>query len=55
MIKLCSLEEKLERDNKLPYLYRRYVDDTIIAMPDVAGAESFRLMNVIPRSASGWR
>ena len=38
---LCSLEEKLERDNKLPYLYRRYVDDTITAMPDVAGAESF--------------
>ena len=38
---LCSLEEKLERDNKLPNLYRRYVDDTITAMPDVAGAESF--------------
>ena len=38
---LCSLEEKLERDNKLPYLYRRYVDDTTTAMPDVAGAESF--------------
>ena len=38
---LCSLEEKLERDNKLPNLYRRYADDTITAMPDVAGAESF--------------
>ena len=38
---LCSLEEKLGRDNKLPYLYRRYVDNTITAMPDVAGAESF--------------
>ena len=38
---LCSLEEKLARDNKLPNLYRRYVDDTITAMPDVAGAESF--------------
>ena len=38
---LCSLEEKLERDNKLPNQYRRYVDDTITAMPDVAGAESF--------------
>ena len=38
---LCSLEEKLERDNKLPNLYRRYVDDTITAMPDVAGALSF--------------
>ena len=38
---LCSLEEKPERDNKLPKLYGRYVDDTITAMPDVAGAESF--------------
>ena len=35
----CSLEEKLERE--LPNLYRRYVDVTITAMPDVAGAESF--------------
>ena len=38
---LCSLEEKLERDNKLPNLYKRYIDDTITAMPDVAGAEPF--------------
>ena len=38
---LSSLEKKLERDNKLPNLYRRCVDDTITAMPDVAGAESF--------------
>ena len=35
---LCSLEEKLERDNKLHNLYRRYIDDTITAMPDLAGA-----------------
>ena len=43
---LCSLEEKLERYNKLPNLYRRYVDDTItaICMPYVAGAESFLSM-----------
>ena len=38
---LCSLEEKLERDNKLPNLYRRYMDDTITAMSDVAAAEYF--------------
>ena len=35
---LCSLEEKLERDNKLHNLYRRFIDDTITAMPDLAGA-----------------
>ena len=38
---LCSLEEKLERENKLPNLYKRYVDDTFTAMPDKADAESF--------------
>ena len=53
---LCSLEEKLERDNKLPYLYRRYLDDTITAMPDVAGAESFlSTLNECHPSASRWR
>ena len=24
---LCSIEEKLERENKLPEFYKRYVDD----------------------------
>ena len=32
---LCSLEDDLEKEDKLPNLYRRYVDDTITAMPDV--------------------
>ena len=38
---LCSIEEKLELDNKLPNLYRRYVDDTLTTMPDVSTAQSF--------------
>ena len=29
---LCSIEEKLEQDNKLPEFYRRYVDDTFATM-----------------------
>jgi len=29
---LCSIEEKLEHDNKLPEFYRRYVDDTLATM-----------------------
>ena len=35
------INRQVEKDKKLPNLYGRYVDDTITAMPDVAGAESF--------------
>lgn len=36
----CSPEENLEKEDKLPNLYRRYVDDTITAMPDVHEAKA---------------
>ena len=26
---MCSVEEKLERENKLPSFYKRYMDDTL--------------------------
>ena len=38
---LCSIEEKLEQDNKLPDFYRRYVDDTLTTKKDVPAAEAF--------------
>jgi len=39
---MCHLEEKLTRDAvEFPDLYRRYVDDTIVVMPDVNTAEDF--------------
>ena len=38
---LCSIEEKLELDNKLPDFYRRCVDDTLATMKDVPAAEAF--------------
>ena len=38
---LCSIEEKLEQENKLPDFYRRYVDDTLATMKDVPAAEAF--------------
>jgi len=38
---LCSIEEKLEQDNKLPDFYRRSVDDTLATMKDVPAAEAF--------------
>ena len=38
---LCSIEEKLEQDNKLPEFYRRYVDDTFTTMKNMPAAEDF--------------
>ena len=36
-----SIEEILEREGKLPSFYRRYVDDTLTVMADVASATDF--------------
>ena len=33
---MCSIEEKLARENKLPDFYRRYVDNTFALVPDLA-------------------
>ena len=38
---LCWIEETLERDNKLPSFYKRYVDDTLVILDSVSTAESF--------------
>ena len=38
---LCSIEEKLKNENKLPDFYRRYVDDTLATMKDIPTAEAF--------------
>ena len=38
---LCSIEEKLEQDNKLPEFYRGYVDDTFAMMKSAPAAEDF--------------
>ncbi|XP_078350920.1 uncharacterized protein LOC144635715 [Oculina patagonica] len=38
---LCSIEDKLERENKLPGFYKRYVDDTLATMANVPAATSF--------------
>ena len=38
---LCSIEVKLEQDNKLPDFHRRYVDDTLATVKDVPAAEAF--------------
>ena len=38
---LCSIEEQLQRENKLPTFYRRYVDDTLSSMPGIQSATTF--------------
>lgn len=38
---LCNVEECLERQHKLPSLYRRYVDDTLAVVKDRSQAEEF--------------
>ena len=38
---MCSIEDKLDQDGKLPFYYRRYVDDTFTIMPDIASAGTF--------------
>ena len=38
---MSSIEDTLERQGKLPSFYRRYVDDTLTVMPDLATATTF--------------
>ncbi|XP_015770368.1 PREDICTED: uncharacterized protein LOC107348803 [Acropora digitifera] len=38
---MCSIEEKLESEDKLPSFYKRYVDDTLAAVKDISTATTF--------------
>ena len=38
---MCSVEETLELEGKMPTYYRRYVDDTLTIMPDKLSANNF--------------
>jgi len=47
------IEEKLKKQNKMPAIFKRYVDDTLSKMPDVSSASGFLLtLNEIHRSLS---
>ena len=37
---MCYIEERLQQQGKIPAFYRRYVDDTLTAVPDVASAQA---------------
>ena len=36
---ICSIEEKLESEDKLPSFYTRYVDETLATVKDILFAE----------------
>ena len=39
---MCSIEGKLEREDKLPlFFYKRYLDDTLTAVKDIPNATAF--------------
>ena len=38
---MCSIEENFEREGKLRAYYRRYVDDTLTIVPNIASANKF--------------
>lgn len=38
---MCHLEEQLTRDGLMLQLYRRYVDDTVVGMPNTDAATEF--------------
>ena len=38
---MCEIEKQLEIENKLPIFYKRFVDDTLSAMPDPEAASDF--------------
>ena len=38
---MCSIEESLKSQGKLPEFYRRYVDDALLRMLDLAAATGF--------------
>ena len=38
---MCSIEESLKSQGKLPEFYRRYVDDTLVKMPNLVAATAF--------------
>jgi len=48
---MCKIEKQLETENQMPTLYKRYVDDSLSAMPDVKRASEFltTLNNSHPR------
>ena len=53
---MCHLEEKLTRDDMMPHLYRRYVDDTLARRPNTDAAAMFltTLNGLHPSYPSRW-
>lgn len=44
---LCPIKEKLERDNKIPEFYKRYVEDSLAKVQDLVPAVTAFLLTLI--------
>ncbi|XP_022778776.1 uncharacterized protein LOC111320367, partial [Stylophora pistillata] len=38
---MCTIKKQLERGNKMPIFYKRFVDNTLSVMPDLEAASEF--------------
>ena len=51
---MCHLEEKLTRDDLMPHLHRRYVDDTLARMSNTDAATMFlTTLSAVARGGAG--
>ena len=51
---MCSSEDQLDNRGLIQLFYRRYVDDTVVTMPDQSAAETFlQTLNDIARIYHG--
>ena len=50
---MCHIENQLEQKSMIPSFYRRYVDDTLVTMPNTESATDFlQVLNSVHRSLS---
>ena len=50
---MCHIENQLEQKNMIPSFYRRYVDDTLVTMPNTESATDFlQVLNSVHPSLS---
>ena len=50
---MCHIEDQLEQKSMIPSFYRRYVDDTLVTMPNTESATDFlQVLNNVPPSLS---
>ena len=52
---MCHIENQLEQKSMIPSFYRRYVNDSLVTMPNPESATDFpRVLNSVHPSLSLW-